>query len=177
MTLTFKCKGHLPKTKEEIIYTVDIPADSDYPEHFRTLLKDGKLTAEQTNDKLIIALKHLSWFKNIIFDCVLEITEKQQYAYMVMLIWSTEDDDGTDYYLYYDYDSAKDRYDSLIADEKCPEISWIGDEAFDENGDVNENFEFNFKQAPEPEDLYWTVSDRNNSKRFTSITLTKIRIK
>ena len=177
MTLTFKCKGQLFKTKKEIIYTVDIPADSDYPEFFQTLLKDGKLTAEQTNDKLIIALKHLSWFKNILFDRVLEITEKQQYVYMVMLIWSTEDDDGTDYYLYYDYDSAKDRYDSLIADEKCPDISWIGDDVFDENGVVNKGFEFNFKQAPKPEDLYWIVSDRNNSKRFTSITLTKIRIK
>ena len=94
-----------------------------------------------------------------------------------MLIWSTDEDDGTDYYLYKNYDTAKNKYDRLIEDENDADISWIGSEVFNENGEVNKGYKLKCSEVTESEqDLYWNVEDEGNSKRYSYISLTKVKI-
>lgn len=98
-------------------------------------------------------------------------------VYIVMLNWLTEDDSGIDYYLYKDYAAAKNKYKRLIEDECDADISWIGSEVFDENGEVNEGFMFEcIESTDEERNLYWKVADKNSYSRYSVITLTKVKI-
>lgn len=176
MILEFICNGYDKKTHEEIIYTIEISVEDNYPEYFKDLLQKGEITASHNNNTIVIALRELSWFKNIIFRHVTAINEKHTYNYLVMLEWLTEDDNGIDYYLYKDYSAAKNKYKQLIKDEKNADISWVGAEVFDENGEVNEGYELDCSKVTEKgQDLYWKVIDLNKSNVFSMITLTKIK--
>jgi hypothetical protein len=178
MILEFTCNGYYKDTKKETAYTLDIPADSDYPEYFKSLLEKGELNAAYTNNLINRALRELSWFKDIIFVQVTQIAEKRNYVFMVMLDWLTPDDHDTDYYLFNDYEKALDKFNSLIEDENDSDISWVGSEVFDENGEVNEGFELscNTNTCEQGErNLYWTVSDKDKY-RYSTITLTKKEI-
>lgn len=93
------------------------------------------------------------------------------------LCWSglTEDDNGIDYYLYHNYDAAKDKYKRLIEDENDADTSWVGSEVFDENGEVNKGFEVKCSEETEGEqNLFWKAIDTNSDNRFSIITLTKV---
>lgn len=175
MTLEFICNGYHKKTYEEITYSLEIDVEGDYPEYFKDLLQNGELTASHNNNTIVIALRELSWFKNLIFRHVTAINEKRAYNYLVMLEWLTEDDNGIDYYLYKDYNDAKNKYELLIEDENDTDISWVGSEVFDENGEVNEGFEVESSEGAEyGQNLYWRAIDLRNERRYSIITLTKI---
>lgn len=91
-----------------------------------------------------------------------------KYAYLVMLDWLTPDDHDTDYYLFNDYEKALDKFNSLIKDENDADISWVGSEVFDENGEVNEGFELSCNTDTYKGgecNLYWCVSE-NGKYRF-----------
>lgn len=101
-----------------------------------------------------------------------------KYVYMAMLDWLTPDDHDTNYYLYKNFKDALKKFESLIKDECNADISWVGSEVFDENGEVNEGFELSCNTDTYEggeRNLYWCVSD-NGKYRFLSITLTKVRI-
>lgn len=87
MTLAFTCNGYYKKTHEEVTYTLEIEVEGDYPEYFKKLLQKGELTYSHDNNTIVIALRELSWFKNIIFRYVTAINEKHAYKYLVMLEW------------------------------------------------------------------------------------------
>ncbi len=177
MTLEFICKGYDKKNYDETTYTITISAEKDYAEHFKQLLADGKLTAQNSNETINIALRELSWFKNFIFRHVTAINEKHDYTYLVMLEWSIADDNGVDYYLYHEYSAAKDKYKRLIEDEKDADISWVGSEVFDENGNVNKGYDFECnEETDEEQNLCWKVADSDDISRFSIITLTKVEI-
>lgn len=97
-----------------------------------------------------------------------------EYIYMIQFDWSTTDADGIDTELYEYYNDAYNRFQELIANELKPELSWVGEEVFDETGEVNENYElytdgdFALKQ-----DLSWHVVDRNDYSRHSFIDLIK----
>ena len=94
-----------------------------------------------------------------------------------MLDWVTEDDDGIDYYLYKDYGVAKDKYKRLIEDENDADISWVGSEVFDENGNVNKGYHFECsEETDEEKNLCWKVIDFKADRRYSLITLTKVEI-
>lgn len=113
----------------------------------------------------------------LVFKEVIAINVKKSYTYLVMLEWQTEDDSGLDYYLYHNYSAAKNKYKNLITDENDADISWIGSEVFDENGEVNEGYHFDCsEETGEEQNLCWRVADLNNSNRFSIITLTKVEI-
>ncbi len=119
----------------------------------------------------------MSWFKNFIFRHVTAINEKHDYTYLVMLEWSIADDNGVDYYLYHEYSAAKDKYKRLIEDEKDADISWVGSEVFDENGNVNKGYDFECsEETDEEQNLCWKVADSDDISRFSIITLTKVKI-
>ena len=67
MTLEFICKGYLATTKEETTYTIEIAAENDFPECFKEILQKGELNSDHYSYTINIALRELSWFKNIIF--------------------------------------------------------------------------------------------------------------
>lgn len=108
MLLEFTCNGYYKDTKKETTYTLDIPADSDYPEYLKSLLEKGELNAAYTNNIINRTLRELFWFKDIIFVQVTQIAEKRNCVFMVMLDWLTPDDHDTDYYLFNDYEKALD---------------------------------------------------------------------
>lgn len=177
MTLEFICNGYDKKNYDETTYSITLSAEKDYDEYFKKLLADGKLTAHNSNETINVALRELSWFKNFIFRHVTAINEKHSYLYLVMLEWSTEDDDGVNYYLYHDYTAAKNKYNRLIEDENDADISWIGSEVFDEIGNVNKGYHFDCSEKTDKEqNLCWRVADLNDFKRFSIITLTKVEI-
>lgn len=177
MTLEFTCNGYDKQTYEESTYTLEIPALPEFAEHFKRLQLCSMLTASHSNETINIALRELSWFKGYIFRHVTKITERNNSIYLVMLIWSTDEADGTDYYLYKNYDTAKNKYDRLIEDENDADISWIGSEVFNENGEVNKGYKLKCSEVTESEqDLYWNVEDEGNSKRYSYISLTKVKI-
>lgn len=177
MTLEFICTGYRKKTYEETTYSIEISVEDDYPEYFNELLEKGELNASHSNDTINIAIRELSWFKNIIFKEVTAINRKNSYIYLVMLDWVTEDDDGIDYYLYKDYAAAKDKYKRLIEDENDADISWVGSEVFDENGNVNKGYHFECsEETDEEQNLCWKVADLHDSNRFSIITLAKVEI-
>ena len=177
MILEFICNGYDKKTYEEITYSIEMSVAADYLKHFNELLEKGKLTASHSNDTINIALRELSWFKNIIFRHVTAINEKSNHAYLVMLEWSTDDECDVDYYLYKNYNAAKDKYDRLVEDENDADISWVGSEVFDENGEVNEGYEFEYSEDTDGEtNLCWKVIDTNSNNRYSVITLTKVEI-
>lgn len=75
------------------------------------------------------------------------------------------------------YDVAKDKYDRLIEDENDADISWVGEEVFDENGEVNKGYHFDCsEETNEEQNLCWKVADLNSPNRFSIITLTKVEI-
>ena len=99
-------------------------------------------------------------------------------VYVVMLEWATTDDAGVDYYLYKNYDSALEKFYGLIADESDADISWVGSEVFDENGEVNEGFMLECNtdnEYSDNHDLFWNISD-DYAYRFSNISLTKKEI-
>ncbi len=177
MLLEFTCKGYDARTKEETTYTIEISVNDEYFKYFNELLENGELNSDHYNYTITISLRELSWFKNIIFKSVTAINEKHDYTYLVMLEWVTEDDNGIDYYLYKKYTDAKDKYDRLIEDENNADISWIGSEVFDENGEVNEGYEFKCsEETDEEKNLCWKVTDTKSYNRYSIITLTKVEI-
>ena len=177
MDLEFTCNGYDKQTYEETTYVLEIPALPDFAEHFKKLQLCGMLTASHSNETINIALRELSWFKGYIFRHVTKITERNNSVYLVMLIWSTDDDNGIDYNLYQNFETAKNIYERLIEDENDAEISWIGSEVFDENGEVNEGYNLDCsEETDEQHDLYWNVEDKNNSERYSLISLTNVII-
>lgn len=108
----------------------------------------------------------------------IRVNKKHNYVYFVMLDWLTPDDHDTDYYHFKNYSDALNKFNSLIEDECNADISWVGSEVFDENGEVNEGFELSCNTDFEKQDernLYWSVSD-TDKYRYSSITLTKVKI-
>ena len=62
-------------------------------------------------------------------------------VYGVIFDWSTSDDSLVEIELFDTYQKAFARFNEIIANEKKPEISWVAD-AFDENGNVSDGYEF-----------------------------------
>lgn len=177
MTIEFICIGYYAKSQEKATYTIELSVADDNVKYFNELLENGELNASHYNYTITIALRELSWFRNIVFKEVTTINEKHAYIYLVMLEWLTEDDNGLDYYLYKNYNDAKIKYKRLIEDENDADISWIGSEVFDENGEVNKGYLFQCsEETDEEQNLCWKVTDTNSYNRYSIITLTKVEI-
>ncbi len=96
---------------------------------------------------------------------------------MILFDWSTTDSDGIETFLYHDYDAARKKFNELIEEEHNPEMSWVGDEVFDENGNVNDGYDLETNIYDETaESLYWHVVDKNDYNRRSFIDLMKREI-
>lgn len=93
--------------------------------------------------------------------------------YLVQLIWVTEEERGSDVRVYKNRNDALDKYNSFIEDENDADISWVGSEVYDENGDVNDGYTVETSEGTEG-NLFYNVTD--NSTRFTRIELLELEL-
>lgn len=105
------------------------------------------------------------------YDEIKSTGELHTDVFTVIFDWATDDDSDIDVYTYADYNAALSKYKSIIADELNPNLSWIGGEAFDENGSLNDGYDLSEQQSIIGEtDLYWKVLD-NNGYRHSCVSL------
>ncbi len=105
------------------------------------------------------------------YDGIMDTGDMNTVMYVVTFDWATDDDSDIDVYTYADYNAALSKYKSIIADELNPNLSWIGGEAFDENGSLNDGYDLSEQKSIIGEtDLYWRVLD-NNSYRHSCVSL------
>lgn len=93
-----------------------------------------------------------------------------KYVYMVQFDWSTTDADGIETELFENYNDAYARYKEIITNELNPDLSWVGSEVFDENGNVNDGYDL------DEGNHYWHVVDKNDYYRHSFIDLIKKEI-
>lgn len=67
--------------------------------------------------------------------------QKSNNIYLILFDWSTNDCDGIETFLYYHFEDALKKFNELIENECDPDMSWVGDEVFDENVDVNDGYD------------------------------------
>ncbi len=98
-------------------------------------------------------------------------------VYLVLFDWSTTDSDGIETYLYHHYEDARKKFNNIITDECNSDLSWVGSEVFDENGEVNDDYELDCNTDEEnAHELYWHVVDKNDYNRHSFIDLLKREI-
>lgn len=97
-------------------------------------------------------------------------------VFMVKLDWSTDDDRGCQTELFQDLQNAVKRFDEIIANEKNPDLSWVA-EAFDGDTFDNTNYELTYRTSPDKTFMYWSVGRRNDGNFYSTVILTKERVK
>ena len=76
--------------------------------------------------------------------------------YLVLFDWSTEDDSQIETYIFSNYKDAVKKFKHIIEDERKPEMSWVGDEAFNSAGKLNKGyFHHEFLDTSKGADLIW----------------------
>jgi len=94
-------------------------------------------------------------------------------VYMIKFDWSTSDSGDVELFIYRNYDDAYDKFKAIISDERNPELSWVGNIEFDENGyPVDDHYEFEFKDNNSNEsEVYWHITDKNDWYQHSFIDL------
>ncbi len=97
--------------------------------------------------------------------------------YLILFDWSTNDSDGIETFLYYHFEDALEKLNELIENERNPNLSWVGEEVFDENGDVNDGYELDCNTDDKnAQELFWHVVDKSDYNRRSFIDLFKREI-
>ena len=97
--------------------------------------------------------------------------------FMVQFLWSTEDDSGEEHYHFWEYGAAYKKFNEIVTAECHPQMSWVGDLALDENGNVNQGYEAEIPAAPEgEEELRFYVADSDNRDIYSLITLERVEV-
>lgn len=98
-------------------------------------------------------------------------------VYLILFDWSTNDSDGIETYLYSRFEDALEKLNEIIENECNHDVSWVGEEVFDENGDVNDGYELDCNTDDKnAKELYWHVVDKNDYNRRSFINLFKREI-
>ena len=85
-------------------------------------------------------------------------------VYIVQFDWSTTDAEDIELFVYKKYDDAYDKFKELICNERNPEMSWVGDIEFDDEGyPADDDYEFEFEDNNSCEsEVYWHITDKND---------------
>ena len=95
---------------------------------------------------------------------------------MVMLDWSTTDEDGFQIELFKKYDDAYDRFKEIIS-EQLKEF-WDGEVNFDIDGDPGEEYEFSEEDNNSGEsEVYWHLSCKHDYYTHTFVDLLRKELK
>ncbi len=95
-------------------------------------------------------------------------------VYIVQFDWSTTDAESVDLFVFGSYDKAYDKFKELICNECNPEMSWVGDIEFDDEGYPvdEERYELEFEDNNSGEsEVYWHITDRNDWNMHSFIDL------
>lgn len=100
-----------------------------------------------------------------------------KHVYITIFDWSTEDSNGVEVEIFDTYEKAYSKFCEIIENEKNPELSWVGEQAFDENGVINKHYNLDeFTDATHKTDLWWNVVDDNNYYRHSFVDLQRKEI-
>lgn len=98
------------------------------------------------------------------------------HVFMVMLDWSTTDEDGFQIELFKNYDDAYDRFKEIIS-EQLKEF-WDGEVDFDIDGDPGEEYEFSEEDNNSGEsEVYWHLSCKHDYYTHTFVDLLRKELK
>lgn len=94
-------------------------------------------------------------------------------VFIVQFDWSTPDSGGIDLYAFKNYGDAYDKFKELICNERNPEMSWVGDIEFDDDGyPVDDHYEFEFEDNNSCEsEVWWHITDKNDWYQHSFIDL------
>lgn len=98
------------------------------------------------------------------------------HVFMVLLDWSTTDEDGFQIELFKNYDDAYDRFKEIIS-EQLKEF-WGGEVNFDIDGDPGEEYEFSEEDNNSGEsEVYWHLSCKHDYYTHTFVDLLRKELK
>ncbi len=93
-------------------------------------------------------------------------------VYIVKLEGSTEDYSNTDIFVYGDYYKAYDKFKELICAERNPDVSWVGNLDFDDDGEPIGHYELDFEDNNTCEsEVWWHIEDAWDCRFYTKIDL------
>ena len=94
-------------------------------------------------------------------------------VFIVQFDWSTTDAESVELYVYGSYDKAYDKFKALICAERDPEVSWVGEIEFDDEGyPMDDDYEFCFEDNNSGEsEVFWHIVDKNDYNRHSFIDL------
>lgn len=86
-------------------------------------------------------------------------------VYIVKFDWSTDGCNAVELLVYGTYDRAYEKFKELIANEKKPENSWVGDLAWKNGMPEDERIELDFldrRSDADETECYWLITDTWN---------------
>ena len=95
-------------------------------------------------------------------------------VYLVKLDWSTEDSNDVEITVCGTYEKAYEKFKELIADEKNPQISWVGEIEWDNDVPKDNKIEFDFldrRSDSDETECYWMITDTWNYGVHTFISI------
>lgn len=97
-------------------------------------------------------------------------------VYLVVFEWSDEDGKDTDIEVFDSYEKAAKRFQERIENEKTY-ISWVRD-AFDENGDILDGYDFDECQPDIRLETYayWSIAAEYNWLRRDHIAIVPLEV-
>ncbi len=101
-------------------------------------------------------------------------------VYLVVFDWSTDDNSSVDIEVFDTYKKAYDRFNEIIACEKNSEMSWVGSEAVDENGEIKDDYYFEEhieSDGTQEFDCWWNITDKNDWYRHDFLDLRIMEVK
>ena len=91
--------------------------------------------------------------------------------YLVLLNWSTDDDDGIETFLFAEHEAAYKKYLDLIAIAKDPNASPLG-KVFDKNDDPIKGYDLSFHECERDDaELYWHLVEQCDYNRHYFVDL------
>lgn len=100
-----------------------------------------------------------------------------KYVYFISFEWSTNDDKGFDFDICGSPETAFALFHKRINEELDPLLSWVGEEAFAEDGSVNKGYTLDaLEDHTFSKPSRWCVSDDTNG-RFSDIYLKRVPLK
>ena len=95
-------------------------------------------------------------------------------VYLVKLDWSTEDSNDVEITVCGTYEKAYEKFKEMIADEKNPQNSWVGEIEWDNDVPKDDKIEFDFldrRSDSDETECYWMVTDTWNYGVHTFISI------
>ena len=85
-------------------------------------------------------------------------------VFVVQFDWSTQDAESVDLFIYGSYDKAYEKFKEIICNERNPEMSWVGNVEFDDEGyPIDERYDCDYEDNNSCEsEVWWHIVDKND---------------